>query len=230
MLRPAALIFSLILFLSASVSSAAPFTTIVTPNQLGEPDLVSSLDTIYGPGGYVRITDAVDTLWTIQGTTFSVKAVSSFASSLVSFGLCIVCDGSDDITYTPSIDPNTKSILDLPLAANSNIADGIYSLFTDSTLADPNYAGSVGRVFSSPLLNPLGADHMVTFQVVGKPNTYIVAFEDWFETSNVASDRDFNDVALEITAYPIPEPGSMALLGGGLIAAFGLLRRRSKTA
>ena len=229
-MRPAA-ITCLLVLLSVVRAPAATFTEIVTPNPLGEPDLITILNSIYGVDGYVRVSDNLDTLWQVS-SPFTAKVIGTYASSLGAFGMCIICDGSDDIDFTPSIPPNTKSELDLPLAPNSAVVDGIYRLFTDSFLddPDPDLSGSVGRVFSAPWLNPGGVDHMVTFRVLGKPNTYIVAFEDWFNTSNYASDRDFNDTALEITAQAIPEPGSLALLGSGLLLGFSIMRRRSKAA
>jgi hypothetical protein len=95
---------------------------------------------------------------------------------------------------------------------------------------------AVGRVYSDSSLNPTGGDHMVSFAVNGLPDTYVFGFEDWLFTSDPASDRDYNDVVVQVTfnrteILSTPEPATAALLGVGLLLAvrLGHKRRPSRT-
>ncbi len=194
-----------------------------------EPDLIMTLDLVYGPGGYTRVSDSTDKLWNILNNGFSATAVSSFAYGVINFGLCMVCDGSDDITFAPPI-VTDGAPLNMSLSPNAVIGDGVYNLFADSLITDPNFQNQVGRVFSNPAWNSGNTDHMVTFAVVGMPNTYVIAFEDVLSTASIVQDRDFNDVAIQVTSlHPVPEPGTLSLLGGSLLLGLGLARRRRRS-
>jgi hypothetical protein len=80
---------------------------------------------------------------------------------------------------------------------------------------------------SDPALNPDFLDHMVTYQVNGLDRsgvTYLIFIEDLYgpHTSDGGiSDRDFDDLVIEIHATPEPA-SAMLVLAGALIA----LRRR----
>jgi hypothetical protein len=97
------------------------------------------------------------------------------------------------------------------------------------------YIGTVsGTYFSQNSLNALfdgeGADHMVAFQGDGSElmdpdqngvyspfsaGEYILAWEDW---NLNFSDRDYNDMVVMVESISnVPEPGSIALLGIGLL-------------
>lgn len=222
-MRPVCLLLALVL--SVGVAPGAQFTTIMSNPDM-EPDLIASLDLVYGPGGYTRVSDNTDRLWNILNNGFSATAVSSFAYGVINFGLCMICDGSDDITFTPPVSTDGAP-LNLALAPSAVISDGVYNLFTDSLITDPNFPNQTGRVFSNPILNSGNLDHMVTFAVVGMPNTYVIAFEDVLSTASIVQDRDFNDIAIQVTSLaPVPEPGTFSLLGGSLLLGLGLARRR----
>lgn len=222
-MRPLSLLLVLVVF--TGVAAGNSFTPILS-NPDAEPDLIATLNSLYGPGGYTRVTDQGDQLWDIIGSSFTAEAVSSFAVGVINFGLCILCDGSDDITFTPPVITDGAP-LNMVLAPNSGVADGIYNLFSDSMIVEPGFANQVGRVFSNPARNSSNTDHMVTFAIVGQPGTYVVAFEDVLSTASIVKDRDFNDVAIQVTSLqPVPEPGSILLLSSGLLLGLGLAKRR----
>ena len=208
--------------LLVSSSSAGTITPIQpSPN---EPDLAETLNALYGPAGYFRIDDGQDQIW--QAGQLSVLALSTYASAIQTLGYCIACDGSDDVLFSPSL--NVDGVFTIPLTANGSALVAIGAPFTwfDDARTQP----FTGKVYSDPSMNPNGADYMTTFGVIGRPNTYVIAFEDWLFTENPTSDHDYQDAVFEVTylsAPPsaVPEPSALFTLAGGL-GAFVWLRRR----
>jgi hypothetical protein len=91
-------------------------------------------------------------------------------------------------------------------------------------------SGTGGTWYSDPSKNDDRIDHMVTYQITGLGDgltTWLVFWEDIKGGYMVyGSDRDFNDMVVEIKAAPIiPSPGAI-LLGGIGVCLVGWMRRR----
>ena len=89
--------------------------------------------------------------------------------------------------------------------------------------------GGNNTFFTQTSLNIDSGIHSAIFQV-DNSNTYILGFEDLLLSS---SDKDYQDMILKVTvnSAPVPEPGTMMLLGMGMLglAVYGK-RRMNKEA
>ncbi len=91
-------------------------------------------------------------------------------------------------------------------------------------------AGTGNTYYSANTLNPDGLDHMVTYQVSGLSTTdtvWLLFWEDLPGALGQKSDRDFNDLVVEIRAQVVPLPGTalLAIAGGGMLSFFRRRRR-----
>ncbi|TVQ30633.1 MAG: DUF4114 domain-containing protein [Phycisphaeraceae bacterium] len=72
--------------------------------------------------------------------------------------------------------------------------------------------------------NPSGADHMVTYRIEGLENGLLATWLLFWEDLPLGvSDRDFNDLVVEIGVIPLPSAAGLAGLG---LIALGFGRRR----
>lgn len=89
----------------------------------------------------------------------------------------------------------------------------------------------VGTACSDPAINPGGMVQVLQFDF-GHAIQFVLAFEDWPATYNglpANSDRDYNDFVVIVEKQQpvgeVPEPGTLALLGAGLLGLKWLRRR-----
>src|SRR5690606_29953879 len=79
----------------------------------------------------------------------------------------------------------------------------------------------VGTMCSIPGMNPDNRTHVLAFDVFGSPGLTVLAFEDLrFDSPDV--DWDYNDYVIGLNVFgppvgEVPEPGTVALVGIGLM-------------
>jgi len=150
-----------------------------------------------------------DRIWT--GSLLDTNARARFAGFQQVFG--IATDGTEGPIVT---DLFTVGGSGLSVSGNANVS------FLDPQNFNWTRGGDGDRYFSNPSLNPDGQDHMVTYQIQGFDDglTHWMLF--WEDLPN-RGDVDYNDLGVEVTAFSVPEPGSLMLMIGGIAAA--VLRR-----
>ena len=215
---------------SAAVNgSAASFTAINTSS--ASPSLLSVLDAAYGAGNYEQVSDDLDAIWTSQDL-IGATAIGKYANATQQLGICLLCDGSDNVLIGPAVTQN--GAISVALFDETFVFGSPSFRWFDAASGDPH----VATVYSDPSLNPRAVDQMVTFAIKDSPGVFVLGFEDWVSKHAVqASDRDFNDFVVEVRFAPetpillsdptpptnegiptVPEPAGIALLGGALLA------------
>ena len=220
----------------AATSASALTTVYDNANPSGEMDLYEIYNAIYGTsftassgaGGMDALQVTENGVFSLAASAASVYYVARYAAHDQRFGY-YTNPGSPTGDYTVSG------------GGTSGDFNHLFDIFTNGVLILDN-SGPSGTINSSPfgfyLNSPAGGadiwfsetglnwgvqDHFVMYNAVDSngniiANRFLIAWEDL-----ALGDADYNDLVLEITFNPIPEPSTMVLI---LMGIGGVAMRR----
>ena len=157
--------------------------------------------------------ETADAFWT--GSELTATAVARYAGYSQSFGY----DAGDGFQLLFDVQGNRTNVTG---SATVDLTGNTWTWIRSNN-------GGSNSFSSDPAANADGLDHMVTYELTGldRPGrTWLLFWEDIegpLGANGGQSDRDFNDLAVEV--YVVPEPGPLSLLAIGSLIALRRPRR-----
>lgn len=213
---------------------AAPAMAVTTVSDILNPaeelDLYEIYNALYGTaftssgaGQLETLQVNPDEVFNLINPTADVQFVARFAGNEQRFGYYTASPPSGDPTVSGGgVDGDFHHLFDAATTTGlildgtgvvATIGDSPFALYLNTPL------NSGFTWFSQAALNSDAADHMVMYSIAGDPGKFMIAWEDLPD-----HDWDYNDLVIEISFIPIPEPSTIALMLIGLGGA--AIRRR----
>lgn len=239
-----------------AASAQAGYTTVKNPMYAGELSIGQILSDVYGQSFNASGKNFVGTTMTARRVDDFLKPSSGVMATLGEVG------SAADQVWTGSFHKATAkaryAAYDQKFGYIDGASGGTYHNLFDVTGTGTNVEGSTGvidldgefrlardgqnGVQSSKNADNLdGLDHMVTYKIEGLSDGWkFVTWMAFFEDKNAIktgpnqqfSDRDFNDLAVELkaTAVPLPPAAVMGLLGLAIPAGMNVAKRYRRKA
>jgi hypothetical protein len=155
------------------------------------------------------------------GLPFKVTAYATFAGFKQDPGAYFAGNPGSAQYFSPGLTAAFPADTDGIFAINdwpAVFTTGVIGIFDDTTLS----GGDIKYTELALNSGGLSQSNGLIFQI--SPCHYIVAFEDGAGARSLG-DYDYNDLVLNVVTCPAPIPGSLLLLGSGLIGVLGLRRK-----
>ena len=207
--------------------------------------------TVGGPSSVDVTTDALsdqtDSYWSVEASGGALATMiielAGFAPGNT-FGIFDMADHSKTVQlFAGANDQGDKTLLSIYADGSIEVnffdtgidfASNAFGFYLNSSM----YTNG-GFWYSDTSLNSDQTDHLAVYQGVGDQfqilpyaagvwgsNEYVLAFED---LTSAASDFDYTDMVVMVESVnPVPEPGTMALLGIGLLGLAFVGRKKLK--
>ena len=201
-------------FFLGAVTASAAFTTILPGPETPLIGPGGILDQLYGLGNLQRVDDDFG-----DGTWFPANGRTTAQAKFADF--------TQEFGYIPDV--NKDFIFNDPFVSLFTVAGNGINLGGPTATLNSGNVGFLWAIDPSgaplwtslPSQNSDGLDHMVTWRIIDRPNTWVIAWEDL----PGLGDQDFNDLVVEVSIAPVPIPSAILLLGSGLVAMIGIKRR-----